>query len=98
MILGVRFYQLFISPILGPRCRFYPTCSSYMIEAIQLHGPIYGFILGLKRLFRCHPGSVGGIDPVPGSDWETCHTQALCEQTGSDNAQSKENDQPQKKG
>ena len=63
----VRLYQYLISPILGPRCRFYPTCSTYMIEAIELPGPIKGVWLGCNRLLRCHPGSAGGFDPVPGS-------------------------------
>lgn len=61
----VRFYQLFISPILGPRCRFYPTCSSYTIDAIQQHGVICGTWLAIKRIVRCHPANPGGIDPVP---------------------------------
>ncbi|WP_321324855.1 membrane protein insertion efficiency factor YidD [Thiomicrorhabdus sp.] len=66
IIIGlVRFYQLFISPILGPRCRFYPTCSSYTIEAIKTHGVICGSWLAIKRIGRCHPANPGGIDPVP---------------------------------
>lgn len=68
LILPVRGYQLLISPILGPRCRFYPSCSHYMIEAIQVHGPLRGVWLGLKRIARCHPCSEGGFDPVPGTD------------------------------
>ncbi|MFW1677032.1 membrane protein insertion efficiency factor YidD [Pontibacter sp. JAM-7] len=65
LIIPVRLYQFLISPLLGPRCRFYPSCSHYMIEAIQTHGPLKGTWLGLKRLARCHPYSEGGIDPVP---------------------------------
>lgn len=61
----VRFYQLFISPIIGPRCRFYPTCSHYTIEAIQVHGILKGGWLAIKRIGRCHPGNPGGVDPVP---------------------------------
>jgi putative membrane protein insertion efficiency factor len=61
----VRFYQIFISPLIGPRCRFYPTCSSYTIEAITLHGPIKGSWLAIKRISKCHPGNPGGVDPVP---------------------------------
>lgn len=61
----VYIYQYVISPVIGPRCRFHPTCSSYMIEAIQVHGPIKGTWLGLKRLSRCHPYNDGGYDPVP---------------------------------
>lgn len=61
----VRFYQLFISPLLGPRCRFYPTCSQYAIEAINCHGVQKGCWLAIKRLLKCHPLSEGGYDPVP---------------------------------
>lgn len=68
LILLVRGYQLFISPLTGPSCRFYPSCSSYAIEAIQLYGPLKGGWLALKRISRCHPGSDGGIDPVPGTE------------------------------
>jgi uncharacterized protein len=66
----VRGYQLLLSPFLGSNCRFYPTCSSYMIEAIELHGVLRGLWLGLRRLSRCHPYHQGGIDPVPGSELE----------------------------
>lgn len=71
LIALVRFYQLFISPLLGPRCRFYPTCSHYTIEAIKHHGVIYGSWLAIKRLARCHPANPGGVDPVPecGCGW-----------------------------
>ncbi|WP_255856006.1 membrane protein insertion efficiency factor YidD [Marinobacterium rhizophilum] len=61
----IRVYQLVISPLIGPRCRFYPTCSSYGIEAIQLHGPAKGGWLALKRIAKCHPLHPGGIDLVP---------------------------------
>ena len=61
----VYIYQYVISPVIGPRCRFHPTCSSYMIEAIQVHGPIKGTWMGIKRLSRCHPYNDGGYDPVP---------------------------------
>lgn len=61
----IRFYQLFISPLLGPRCRFYPSCSSYTIEALQTHGVLKGSWLAIKRISRCHPGNPGGVDPVP---------------------------------
>lgn len=61
----IRFYQLAISPYLGPSCRHVPTCSSYMIEAIQEWGAIKGFWMGLKRLARCHPWGTAGYDPVP---------------------------------
>jgi uncharacterized protein len=61
----IRLYQRALSPLLGPRCRFYPSCSQYMHEALQIHGPWRGLWLGVKRIARCHPLHPGGIDPVP---------------------------------
>jgi len=61
----IRGYQLTISPMLGPRCRFYPTCSHYGLEAIETHGAIRGSWLTMKRIARCHPFHEGGFDPVP---------------------------------
>jgi putative membrane protein insertion efficiency factor len=61
----IRFYQYFISPLLGNRCRFYPSCSSYSQEAIQLHGALKGLYLTLRRLLKCHPFHEGGLAPVP---------------------------------
>ncbi len=58
-------YKYFISPLLGNRCRFYPSCSEYMMTAVERFGIIKGIGLGLKRLGRCHPGCEGGIDHVP---------------------------------
>lgn len=71
LIALVRTYQLFISPLLGPRCRFYPSCSHYTIEALKTHGVIYGSWLSIRRIVRCHPGNPGGVDPVPecGCGW-----------------------------
>lgn len=66
ILLLIRLYQLTISPILGPRCRFLPTCSDYAVEAINAHGATRGSILALRRLMRCHPLHPGGLDPVPG--------------------------------
>lgn len=65
LIYLVRFYQRFISPLTPPSCRFYPTCSNYTLEAIQVHGAIKGSWLGLKRILKCHPLHKGGFDPVP---------------------------------
>jgi len=61
----IRFYQYGISPLLGPRCRFFPTCSEYTAEAVTKYGAFKGLGLGLKRIFRCHPWNSGGFDPVP---------------------------------
>ncbi|GGB57044.1 membrane protein insertion efficiency factor YidD [Tistrella sp. BH-R2-4] len=65
MIVLVRGYQLVISPYLPPRCRHLPTCSAYAIEAVQLHGPVHGAWLALRRVLRCHPWGTSGFDPVP---------------------------------
>ncbi len=61
----VRFYQLAISPWLGSSCRYSPTCSHYMIDAVNEWGPLKGFWLGIKRIGRCHPWGSDGYDPVP---------------------------------
>lgn len=61
----IRLYQRYISPLLGNRCRFYPTCSAYAIEALQVHGVLKGSILAAMRLMRCNPLFKSGIDPVP---------------------------------
>jgi hypothetical protein len=61
----IRIYQWTLSPMLGPRCRFYPSCSCYAHEAIRRHGALVGTWLAVKRLSRCHPFSAGGYDPVP---------------------------------
>ncbi|MCB9202605.1 MAG: membrane protein insertion efficiency factor YidD [Flavobacteriales bacterium] len=61
----VKFYQLAISPYIGSNCRFTPTCSNYMIEALQTHGLFVGLRLGITRIFRCHPWGKSGYDPVP---------------------------------
>jgi putative membrane protein insertion efficiency factor len=61
----VRMYQRFISPLLPPRCKYYPTCSNYTVEAIRVHGPWRGLALAGWRLLRCNPLSDGGLDPVP---------------------------------
>lgn len=65
LLLPIYFYQRCISPILGPSCRFTPTCSQYAVEAIKKHGPVKGLYLTVRRLLRCHPWGGSGYDPVP---------------------------------
>ena len=65
LILLIRFYQKFISPMFPAKCRFYPTCSQYTLEAIKEYGAIKGTYLGIKRILKCHPFHEGGYDPVP---------------------------------
>lgn len=65
LILPIRFYQKFISPLKPPSCRFTPTCSQYAIEAIRKHGPFKGFALAVWRILRCNPWGGSGYDPVP---------------------------------
>ena len=62
----VQFYRWVISPMLGPRCRYYPSCSEYALIALKHYGAGKGIWLAIKRIARCHPGCEGGIDPVPG--------------------------------
>jgi len=61
----VRIYQWTVSPLIGPRCRFHPTCSDYAVEALSRHGVLRGSGLSLRRLSKCHPWHPGGVDPVP---------------------------------
>ena len=65
LIIPIKIYQILISPLLGPHCRFTPTCSQYAVEAIDKHGPIRGIWLAIKRIARCHPWGGCGHDPVP---------------------------------
>jgi len=65
LILIVKLYQKLLSPLLGPNCRYQPTCSHYMIEAIMEWGFIKGLYLGIRRVLRCHPWASFGYDPVP---------------------------------
>lgn len=61
----IRVYRKFISPLKPATCRFYPTCSAYALEAIEVHGPLKGSWLAARRIARCHPFHPGGLDPVP---------------------------------
>ena len=65
LVIPIKLYQLLISPILGPNCRYHPTCSQYSIEAINKHGPFKGSWLAIKRISSCHPWGGSGHDPVP---------------------------------
>ena len=65
LIAPIRLYQRFISPLIPPRCKYYPSCSQYAVEAIHVHGPLRGLGLAVWRLLRCNPLSDGGLDPVP---------------------------------
>ncbi|KGE17997.1 membrane protein insertion efficiency factor YidD [Paenibacillus wynnii] len=61
----IRMYRKYISPLKPATCRFYPTCSAYALEAVEIHGPVKGSWLAAKRIARCHPFNPGGLDPVP---------------------------------
>ncbi|WP_084631961.1 membrane protein insertion efficiency factor YidD [Demequina aestuarii] len=61
----IRLYQLTVSPLLGPRCKYYPSCSHYGLEAVRRHGAMRGFVLASWRVLRCNPWSHGGVDDVP---------------------------------
>jgi putative membrane protein insertion efficiency factor len=65
LLLLLAFYQRFVGPLLGPHCRFYPSCSSYAVQAVSAHGALRGSWLAVRRLGRCHPFHPGGLDPVP---------------------------------
>ena len=58
-------YRKLISPVLPPACRYYPSCSQYAVDAVRIHGPLFGPWLAMRRLLRCHPWASGGPDPVP---------------------------------
>ena len=68
----IRIYQWTVSPLLGPTCRFYPSCSNYALTAVRRFGPLYGTWLTMKRLARCHPWHPGGFDPVPPDSRSAC--------------------------
>ncbi|MDG1112405.1 MAG: membrane protein insertion efficiency factor YidD [Pseudomonadales bacterium] len=65
ILIIIKGYQLIISPLIGPRCRFAPTCSQYALESFEKHGLFRGLVLSLKRIGKCHPFHAGGIDEVP---------------------------------
>ena len=64
LIIIIRFYQIFISPLMPATCRFYPTCSAYFLQALEKYGLIKGTYLGIRRILRCHPWNPGGYDPL----------------------------------
>lgn len=65
LLLPVYFYRRSISPLIPPSCRHIPTCSQYAIDAVKIHGPLKGFLLGTNRILHCHPWGTHGYDPVP---------------------------------
>jgi putative membrane protein insertion efficiency factor len=72
LIVVLRGYRYWISPLMGRHCRFYPTCSEYAVEAIAAYGAVRGLALALRRLGRCHPWHAGGVDPVPQQHHHQC--------------------------
>ena len=73
LLLGIfRAWQLFVSPLYGQTCRFYPSCSAYGVEAVRRHGAVRGAWLTARRLVRCHPWNPGGVDPVPPTGRTAC--------------------------
>lgn len=68
LLIGLlKLYRAIISPLYGPVCKYYPSCSAYALEAVTVHGAVKGTFLSTKRLASCHPWSLGGYDPVPGT-------------------------------
>ena len=77
LILPIKIYQYLISPLFPGVCRYKPTCSQYMIEALRIHGPLKGLYLGVKRILRCHPWGGSGYDPVPPKETPHKHDKSL---------------------
>jgi uncharacterized protein len=73
---AIRAYQYVLSPLLGPTCRFYPSCSQYALEAVERFGVLRGSYLAARRLLRCHPFHPGGFDPVPAARPAACRLHA----------------------
>lgn len=96
LILPIRFYQYVISPLIGPRCRFMPTCSQYTIEAIRHHGPFKGLWLGIRRVSRCHPWGGHGYDPVPGTEPRNEQAGTSCDHCPSQPSQPSQSPERQK--
>jgi putative membrane protein insertion efficiency factor len=74
----IRAYQLLLSPWMGQKCRFYPTCSNYALEALNVHGFLRGSWLAVRRIGRCHPFHPGGVDPVPPASASSKSPPAQC--------------------
>jgi putative membrane protein insertion efficiency factor len=94
LIGAVRVYQRWISPALPPTCRFYPSCSAYALEAVQVHGAARGTWLAVRRLLRCHPWHPGGVDPVPPGAPEPVSSGPDGPETDSPGPESPEPDRP----
>ncbi len=75
LILPIKIYKVCLSPLLGNNCRFYPSCSSYSMEAIERHGCLKGLMLAGKRICKCHPFNPGGVDHVPGHEPENMESE-----------------------
>jgi len=86
LVAVIRAYQRFVSPLLGQRCRFYPSCSEYTARAIAIHGVARGGWLAVRRLARCHPWNPGGYDPVPPASSAEANSSDLIKATSAANA------------
>ena len=82
IIAFLKAYRMFISPLYGQVCRFYPSCSAYALEAVERHGAVRGSWLAMRRLIRCHPWNPGGYDPVPPTDVDRRGDQVSANQPG----------------